>query len=123
MISTRFTAGPVHGIPTIDGWSLVSDIVASEDDRYVQYFARGPETDEHLHVSRSFTPTPERWSWLVRHEFPGPIRRSGGTLTAWNDVDIDDAIAADGAPCLFCPYPSGCAPQPCKNYPTKDPKA
>lgn len=120
-MSTRYTdVVPERGIPEIDGWQLCVEHVREDDDRYPRWVARGPETDEDLHLSRDFTPTPARWSWFVRHGFPGPVRRSSGTLTPWNDRDIDVKLLGDGAGCLFCPYPSGCAPEPCKSYPQEN---
>lgn len=116
-MSTRYNSvSPRGGIPEIDGWRLFYEAVWSEDDRYTRWVARGPETDEDLALSRDFTPTPARWSWFVRHGFPGPVRRSGGTMTPWTDRDIDVELLGDGTWCLFCPYPSGCAPEPCRNY-------
>lgn len=116
-MSLRYTdVVPEEGIPEIDGWRLFYEDVREWDDHYPRWVARGPETDEDLALARDFTPTPARWSWFVRHGFPGPVRRSSGTLTPWTDRDIDVKLLGDGAGCLFCRYPSGCAPEPCKNY-------
>lgn len=81
---------PVADIAPVDGWVLwtwpETDGDGFETDAY---FARGPHTDVALDVSRfRFTPSQERFAWLVRNGFP-PRRRFG----PWDDTEIEQAMA------------------------------
>lgn len=119
-MATRLsTYVPTRGIPVVDGWTLIEDRQTAHS---CEYAARSAAGDRFIQVSQfHFTPTPERWSWLVRHGFPGQIKRPGGTFTPITDEDIDLALLDDGPSCLHCSRPSGCAPEPCEAYsPRKD---
>ena len=89
----RFCHHGMYAVPDIapvDGWVLwtwpETDGDGFETDAY---FARGPHTDVALDVSRfRFTPSQERFAWLVRNGFP-PRRRFG----PWDDTEIEQAMA------------------------------
>lgn len=84
-------AEPVAGIAPVDGWTLWAwdDL---DGDRFTRpaYFARHADRDVMLAVSRfRFTPTQERFAWLVESGFP---RRRG--IGPWDDAEIDHEIAS-----------------------------
>lgn len=88
------TTAPVGGIDPVQGWTLLQ---REERDgcgfTSLDYIARGGTHDVWLDVSRfRFTPSQDRFAWLVEHGFP---RREGAT--PWDDELIDAAIARDTA--------------------------
>lgn len=92
---SRFnSASPVPFIDPVDGWALLEIFPQTNEDRTREYIARGPERDVHLDVSRfcsAFTPTQDRFDWLVRNGFPPrPM-----AAAPWDDCDIDYALAAE----------------------------
>ncbi len=90
---SRFGGGfPVPDVKPIDGWELFSIEVEDGDGFWRhEYFARGADRDVHLDLSRNrFTPSQDRFAWLVRSNFPQ--RPSFGP---WDDTDIEYAIAAE----------------------------
>ena len=91
----RFAAAAdVPGVEPCDGWRLMSFDTPDCDGFYApDYIARGPRDDVPLNVRRfSFTPTSERFAWLVRAGFP-TRRALGRDFTgAWDDRLIDDQI-------------------------------
>lgn len=93
---TRFLhLSPVDDISPVEGWSLHTfGNVDSDGFRRPEYVARGPLRDVHLPVSRfAFTPTQDRFAWLVRNDFaPNPGADRTGP---WDDHDIDYALAAE----------------------------
>lgn len=92
----RFTgASPVNGIQPVNGWALMS-IVDHDGDGFVfaEYIARGQARDVHLDVSRfrsEFTPTQDRFDWLVKSGFAA---RRG--VAPWTNEAIDRARSAQG---------------------------
>ena len=89
----RFSgATPVPGIAPVDGWSLYS-FDEQDGDRfwYDEYLARSADTDVKIHHSRfRFTPSQNRFAWLVRNGFPSRPRGGG-----WDDGEIEAAMAAE----------------------------
>lgn len=93
----RFTAGdlePVPGTDPVDGWSLLrGDYQDSDGFTTPFYVARGPERDVLLNVSRfDFTPTQERFAFLVEFGFPADVVYSTGVRGPLSDHTIDVAI-------------------------------
>lgn len=88
----------VVGIEPVDGWVLWATSDQDGDGFwYEDYFARSATSDHYLHVSRfGFTPTQERFAFLVRNGFPSFTVRSGGRAP-WCNETLDAAIerAAD----------------------------
>lgn len=85
----RYCAAPVEDVAECDGWVLCS---MPEDDSdgftTTNYIARGPEVDRLLGISRfQFSPTQERFDWLVRSGFPRCAKGS------WTDAEIDAELA------------------------------
>lgn len=83
--------GPIaqHG-----GWSLYPAYPLGTGIAHEYEAVRGGETVR-LGVSRfGFSPTAERFAWLVDNGFPSSVRRAGGALTPICDEDIDAAIEA-----------------------------
>lgn len=77
-------------IQPVDGWSLWS-FPWDDGDGFTKaaYFARGPERDEKLNVSLyRFSPTQERFHFLVKNGFPKPTSPFG----PWDDTEIDHVI-------------------------------
>lgn len=90
MVPKYMAAAPVVWIEPYEGWSMW-ELVSRDGDGffYSEYIARCIEGDVVLDVSRfNFTPTQERFDWLVRNEFPA--RRGTGP---WDDADVDWGIA------------------------------
>lgn len=82
----------VDGIAAVDGWTLFqSDQFDGDGFHYLDYAAvRGGEVRQ-LDVSRfRFTPSQDRFAWLVRNGFPP--RPSFGP---WDDTDIEMRIAVE----------------------------
>lgn len=90
---SRIAAWPVAHIAAVDGWSLCYEDVEPHG-RWHEYVAvRGDEL-QFLGVSRFFfTPSQDRFAWLVRGGFPSTIRREGGCHTPITDNDIDAALS------------------------------
>lgn len=88
---------PVAGIEPVDGYLLIESEEQDGDGFWhpVYLAVKGEETHQ-LHVSRfNFTPTQERFDWLVRWGFPRAYLvglSRGGPLT---DTIIDNAIAGE----------------------------
>lgn len=83
---------PVAGIDPVDGWALFTfderDNCGFTRPGYVA--VRGDEA-RHLNVSRfRFTPSQDRFAWLVRTGFPS---RAGKILGPWDDTDIEMMMA------------------------------
>jgi hypothetical protein len=95
----RFLSAPVPGIDPVDGWAMRAFGDGGPGcGSWDEYIARGADRDVMLRVSRwSFTPTQERFAWLVRAGFPNGVQRPGGCITSICDSDIDAAIAAGAA--------------------------
>ena len=78
------------------GWRLVTEDY-EDGDGFVtddHYAVRGEER-RHLHHSRfSFTPTPERFAFLIDAGFPScpPRARERGVSFPWSDKDVDAEI-------------------------------
>lgn len=92
--TSRFSARKVAGIIPVNGWSLLA-LDEHGDDRIqtITYIAQSADEDVVLQVSRfGFTPTQDRFAWLVGNGFPGPVERAGGCLTPLCDDDIDAAL-------------------------------
>lgn len=94
---SRFTeAYPVDGLSPYQGWTLCEIFPQENNDRVREHIARGPEVDVHVPVTRfrsAFTPTQERFDFLVRIGFAEkPGRECSGP---WDDQCIDRAIAAE----------------------------
>ena len=90
----RFNGGfPVPDIEPVDGWAMFSIEVEDSDGFWThEYFARGPVRDVHLDTSRfRFTPSQDRFAWLVRHGFPPRTI----ALAGWDDTEIESRIASE----------------------------
>jgi hypothetical protein len=89
----------VERIAPVDGWELHEyDYPTSYDTFEPIYFAvRG--SDERLLQTSSyfFTPTQERFAWIVRHGFPNGVIGARGARGPLSDADIDEGILADKA--------------------------
>lgn len=89
---SRHHLSPVPGILPVNGWHLG---VSTEWDgggfSYPEYAAvRGDEVRQ-LDTSRfRFTPSQDRFSWLVRNGFP-----PRPTLGPWDDTDIEMRLAVE----------------------------
>lgn len=87
-------AVPVGHVDTVDGWALLwTDELASDGFYKNVYIARSESRDVWLDVSPydlSFSPTNERFAFLVRGGFPRPPRTG-----PWSNDLIDAAIAAE----------------------------
>lgn len=83
---------PVPGIRPVKGWTLHMFVEPDSDGFATDgYFARSALEDVMLDVSRfEFTPTEERFAFLVDMGFPARPSPMGG----WNDREIDYALAA-----------------------------
>lgn len=92
LTGNRFTAlVPTADIAPVDGWALHS-IECWDGDGffYNSYVARGPVEDRMLDLCRfRFTPSQDRFAWLVRNGFPA--RRGFGP---WDDTSIEHEITA-----------------------------
>lgn len=88
---------PVVGIAPHSGWSLWAYEEHEPDDRRISYSAHRAGECRTVHVSRSFTPTTERFAFLVERDFPRcPPKPKGnppGIRGPWFDDEIDAAIA------------------------------
>ena len=84
----------VAGIDPVGGWELRKYVGGDTDGfRRNEYIARGPLKDVHIEVSCfHFTPTQDRFAWLVRNGFP-----ARPTTGPWDDFDIDERIAREQA--------------------------
>lgn len=81
---------PVPYITPVDGWALHTWIERDSDGfNYPEYAAvRGGEV-RRLNVSRfRFSPSQDRFAWLVRNSFP----QSPG-VGPWDDTDIEMRMA------------------------------
>lgn len=91
--SARIGGGfPVAWIEPVDGWTLRS-FTYWDGDGFLSpaWFARGPDRDELLPVSRFlFEPTQDRFAWLVRNDFP----RCPG-VGPWTGAEIDERVAGE----------------------------
>ena len=86
-------ATPVSGIPAVEGWALCEMGGGSIYDPREYIAVRGAE-HKLLGTSRwTFTPTQERFAWLVRNGFPSSLKRAHGVTTPIDDADIDAALA------------------------------
>lgn len=83
----------VVGIEPVDGWVLWATSDQDGEGFWSEdYFARSATRDRYLHVSRfDFTPTQERFAFLVRNGFPSFVVGSGGRAP-WCNETLDAAI-------------------------------
>lgn len=88
----RIPTEPVKWIEPVDGWSLWSHTERDGDGFDFQtYIARKDGQEVILPVSRfRFTPSQDRFVWLVRNGFPS---RQGRILGPWDDTDLEMAMA------------------------------
>lgn len=87
---TNHHGAPVPFINQVDGWALHTWAERDSDGfSYPEYAAvRGGEV-RHLNVSRfRFSPSQDRFAWLVRNGFP----QSPG-VGPWDDTDIEMRMA------------------------------
>lgn len=92
IIETEFYAAP--GIFPVDGWTLFEGPEPDSEgfNRY-RFSARRGAVEQRLDVSGlCFTPTQERFSWLVRNGFP-----TAPGVGAWSSADVDAQLALDRA--------------------------
>lgn len=92
MTRLNVRSAPVSGIMAVDGWTLHAYDEWDSDGFWTDaWFARGAERDVALDVSRfHFSPSQERFAWLVRHDFP---RRRG--IGPWDDTEIEHEMACE----------------------------
>ncbi|WP_310530684.1 hypothetical protein [Novosphingobium sp.] len=92
----RYTWATVPGIEPVDGWTLlVRDFQDDERFWYAEYIAVRGQFERSLHTSRfRFTPTQERFAFLIANPQRAFVGRSG-VLGSWDDASIDAAIAAE----------------------------
>lgn len=85
---------PVADIAPVEGWHLVSyDEQDNQGFTTVGYAAVQDERFVTLHVSRfTFTPTQDRFAWLVRSGFPLGYRNRKGALCNFSNDSIDRAL-------------------------------
>ena len=91
----RFIAtDKVYWIDPVDGWQLFQHEYQDGDGFWrAEYAARRDGVEMPLHVSRlRFTPSNDRFAWLVRNGFP---KRPGKILGPWDDTDIEARIAGE----------------------------
>lgn len=90
---TRYFASPVRGIAPVQGWTLCQfDEDDSDGFTTPGYIARSAATDVPLDTSRfRFTPSQDRFAWLVRNGFPARPHPMGG----WDDTDIEHRLTAE----------------------------
>jgi hypothetical protein len=91
----RYRAERVAGIDPVDGWSLYDFIDNSDFEQLPtrEYVARNADCDVLLNVcERKFSPTTERFAWLVRNGFPAGAAHHGA-LFPFSNEDIDAACA------------------------------
>lgn len=86
----RFSASPLLEIEPVDGWQLCALTERDGDGfDYRTYIARSAERDVILPVSRfRFTPSQDRFAWLVRAGFP-----ASPNIGPWDDTDIEMRMA------------------------------
>jgi hypothetical protein len=84
----------VPRIEPVDGWTLLSTITYDGDGfPYEDFFAARQGELRVLQTCRfRFSPSQERFAWLVRGGFP---QRDGKILGPWDDTDIEAALAAE----------------------------
>ena len=85
-------AFPVAGIAPVDGWTLcVYPEWDSDGFTTPGYVARSATRDALLNLSRfRFSPSQDRFAWLVRNGFPKPH-----SFGPWDDTEIEAALAAE----------------------------
>lgn len=83
---------PVAHVDPVNGWTLCSTLERDGDGfNYHDFWARKGDQIVSLNVSRfRFTPSTERFGWLVRNNFP-PAPRFG----PWDDTDIEMLLAVE----------------------------
>lgn len=84
-------AEPFPGIDPVDGFVLCGILRPTNDgfDR-LTWFARCGTLNRILCVSPTrFTPSQDRFAWLVRNDFPKP------SIGVWDDCDIEYAIGCE----------------------------
>jgi hypothetical protein len=81
---------PFPGIEPVDGWQLrVFDEWDSDGFSTAGYVARRGNEERSLRVCRfRFTPSQDRFAWLVRAGFP-----ASPNIGPWDDTDIEMRIA------------------------------
>lgn len=89
-----------------NGWRLVTD-EDLDGDGFIRYehYAYSQTEQKHLHGSsfqHTFWPTPERFKYLVDHDFPRSPR--GGN---WFNDELDELIAQENANAPQIRQPSG----------------
>jgi hypothetical protein len=84
----------VPRIEPVDGWTLLSRLERDGDGFPCEdFFAARQGELRVLNVCRfRFSPSQERFAWLVRNSFP---QRPGKILGPWDDTDIEAALATE----------------------------
>lgn len=87
-------ASPVPGIAPVDGWQLHHFDEEDSDGFWTTgYLAQRGAEQRFLNTSRfRFTPSQDRFAWLVCAGFP---ERRGRLMGPWDDTEIEAAIAAE----------------------------
>ena len=91
-LTSTANMAPVDNVDQVDGWTLLSTLERDRDGfPYHDYWARKGDQVVSLNVSRfRFSPSTERFGWLVRNQFP-PAPRFG----PWDDTDIEMRMAVE----------------------------
>lgn len=89
---SQFTSSPVPGIARVDGWELRTfDEFDGDGFKTPGYLARKGDQEVILNVSRfRFTPSQDRFGWLVRNGFP-----AAPGFGPWDDTDIEMRLAVE----------------------------
>lgn len=93
---STYSAELVREIEPVDGWQLYR-LEVEDGDRFAsyEYFAARDDEEIHLPVSRfHWSPSQDRFAWLVRNRFPA---RPGKILAPWDDTEIEVMIALENA--------------------------
>lgn len=81
-------APPAAGIDPVDGWELCSVLKPDGATGRLVWFARRDGVHTILRVSPTrFSPSQDRFAWLVENGFPTP------NYGLWDDTTIEDRIA------------------------------
>ncbi len=77
-----------------DGWRLETEPCLDWDGFWTDefYAVRGDERRHLRHSRFDFTPTPERFAYLIDAGFPLLPRPGGWSSVPWNNKDVDEAI-------------------------------
>ena len=85
------SSAPVYGIEPVDGWEMRWIDYPDSDGFWSKiYTARRDDDEQLLHTCRfRFSPSQERFAWLVRNNFPV---RHGKIIGPWGDTEIEHRI-------------------------------